>query len=60
MVVCVREESGMPTVAVVTCNLIMQCRVNHTLLPPTNEVWGKVIFYTCLSVILFKEVGSHP
>ena len=22
-------------------------------LPPTNEAWGKVMFHTCLSVILF-------
>ena len=34
-------------------------------LPPAKEVWGKVMFYTCLSVILFLGEGSasgglHP
>ena len=34
-------------------------------LPPTNEARGKVMFYTCLSVILFMGEGSasgglHP
>ena len=34
------------------------------LLPPAEEVWGKVMFYTCLSVILFTVAtgadGTHP
>ena len=55
------ERLNMPKVGLHRCYLgrTMSFRLNilYKLLLPANEVWGKVMFFTCLSVILFTEKG---
>ena len=45
---------GSPAACKVVCSLTCGLVFSEYSLPPTNEVWGKVMFYSCLSIILFR------